>query len=448
MDWAHAEGHNVERTRFRFGTRSLFLNLLCMATGACKNDRFQCCFPGHNCSESNLLVKLMHPFDSSFNIRFARGILAISLLVIPAHVVAVQTVTSESTPSAAEMSVIRESYGTTSDGQAVTRFVCTNRQGNAMSLIDYGATMVSLEMPDREGDRANIILTCDGMTAWEACQSYFGSVAGRYCNRIAMGHFTLDGKEYELAVNNGPNHLHGGVKGFDKVMWRAEPVETSDAVGVQFSYRSPDGEEGYPGNLDVVAEYRLTNENEVTIEFRATTDKPTHVNLTNHNYWNLGGNDSGTHLEHELQVEADKVLETDATLIPTGSLLDVAGTPLDFRKFRRIGDRIDEVGDDVKGYDHCFVIRDHNGEMRHVATVRDPASGREMEIHSTQPGLQFYTGNFLDGGEGSCGYAQYSGFCLETQHFPDTPNHDEFPSTRLDPGDEFVEKTILRFRAR
>lgn len=209
---------------------------------------------------------------------------------------------------------------------------------------------------------------------------------------------------------------------------------------------SPDGDEGYPGQLNVVAEFLLTNSNELHIEFRAKSNKMTPVNLTNHNYWNLGGHDSGNHFEHELMVEADKYLESDATLIPTGNLMDVVGSPLDFLTFRKIGERINKVGDDtIKGYDHCFVVRGYDGTMRPVATVRDPKSGRQMEILSTQPGLQFYTGNFLDGGEGGAGYAQYSGFCLETQHYPDSPNHSDFPSTILEPGSEFVEKTIHKF---
>ncbi len=348
-------------------------------------------------------------------------------------------------PTSAQMSIKQQPYGQTASGQPVTLFVCTNNQGNSMSLMDYGATMVSLKMPDRDGNRANIILTCEDMAAWQKCQSYFGCVAGRFCNRIAAGKFSMNGNHYQLAVNNGPNHLHGGIRGFDKVMWRAETLTTSDSVGVRFTYTSPDGEEGYPGKLTTIAEYLLNNDNELSIEFRATTDKSTHLNLTNHNYWNLGGSDSGNHLNHELLIEADQYLETDKTLIPTGKLLDVAGSPLDFRSYRPIGQRLAETGTDPLGYDHCYAVRDYDGSMRRVAMVRDPKSGRTLEIHSTQPGLQFYTGNFLDGGEGSCGYAQYSGFCLETQHYPDSPNHDEFPSTLLEPGDEFVEKTVWKF---
>ncbi len=350
-----------------------------------------------------------------------------------------------STPSES-MSVEKREYGVTSQGENVTMFVCQNSQGNTMSMIDYGATMVSLEFPDREGKRDNIILTCPDMAGWEKCQTYFGCVAGRFCNRIAKGKFSINGTMYQLAVNNGENHLHGGIRGFDKVMWVGEPLVTNDAVGVRFKLQSPDGDEGYPGNINVVAEFLLTNTNELHIEFRAKSDKLTPVNLTNHNYWNLGGHNSGNHFGHELMVEADKYLESDATLIPTGNLLDVVGSPLDFLTFRKMGERIELIGDDaIKGYDHCYAVRNFDGTMRPVATVRDPKSGRVMEILSTQPGLQFYTGNFLDGSEGGAAYPQYSGFCLETQHFPDSPNHSDFPSTLLEPGDDFVEKTIHKF---
>ncbi len=349
------------------------------------------------------------------------------------------------TPSAALPKVTQRPYGKTADGKSVTEFTCRNSAGNVMKLITYGATMTSLEIPDRNGKRENIILTCPDLEGFEKCQSYFGGSVGRFCNRIAKGKFSINGQPYELAVNNAPNHLHGGIKGFDKVIWDAKPRETADAAGVYFEYVSADGEEGYPGQLKVSVEYLLTNENEMTVEFRATTNKMTVVNLTNHNYWNLGGHNSGTILDHQLKVEADKFLEVDETLIPTGVLADVVGTPLNFQTFRKMGERLDQVGSDPKGYDHCFAIRDYDGSMRLAAVVKDAKSGRGMEIHTTQPGLQFYTGNFLDGGDGSGGYQQYSAFCLETQHYPDSPNQPDFPSTLLTPGDEYVQKTIHRF---
>ena len=344
------------------------------------------------------------------------------------------------------MEVTESVYGTTKDGQEVRQFECRNAHGNKMVMITYGATMTELLMPDRNGHRENIVLTCNNLAAWEACTSYFGSSVGRYCNRIKEGKFSINGQQYTLAVNNGPNHLHGGDKGFDKVVWEAEPIATADAVGVKFSYQSKDGEEGYPGNLTVTVQYLLTNQNEVSFEFRATSDKVTPVNLTNHNYWNLGGQGSGNHFEHELKIEADKFLVNDDTLIPTGNLNDVAGTENDFLSFRKIGERVESIGDeDVKGYDLCYAIRDADGEMRLACTVKDPGSGRVMEIRTTQPGLQFYTGNWLDGSEGSGGYSQYSAYCLETQHYPDSPNQESFPDTLLQPGVEYVETTVHKF---
>ncbi len=345
------------------------------------------------------------------------------------------------------LEVVQSIYGKTSDGKTVYQFECINSQGNKMTLISYGATMTSLEMPDRNGKTANIILTCSDMEGWENCTSYFGCSVGRVCNRIKEGKFSIAGQKYNLAVNNGPNHLHGGAQGFDKVVWDGEPVVTPDAVGVKFDYLSKDGEEGYPGNLNVSVTYLLTNTNEVSFEFRATTDKVTPVNLTNHNYWNLAGHDSGNHFAQELKIEADKFLVNDATLIPTGELRDVGGSVNDFQTFRKIGERVETVGEEeAKGYDLCYAIRNADGRMRLAATVKDPASGRIMEIETTQPGLQFYTGNWLDSSAGSGGYPQYSGFCLETQHYPDSPNQEGFPTIMLNPDQEYVQKTVHKFR--
>jgi len=342
--------------------------------------------------------------------------------------------------------VIKSEYGTTRDGEKVLKFDCYNSQRNSITLINYGATMTSVMMPNRDGRRQNLILTCKDMDAWQDCTSYFGSSVGRFCNRINQGKFSIAGQQFELAVNNGPNLLHGGIKGFDKVVWNAREVALADAVGVEFTYQSKDGEEGYPGKLEVTVTYLLNNENELSVEFKATTDKVTPVNLTNHNYWNLGGHDSGTNFDHQLKIEADKYLVCDDTLIPTGELLDVAGTANDFLSFRKIGERLKSTGEkEAPGYDLCYAIRDADGTMRLAATVKDPESGRVMQIETTQPGLQFYTGNWLDGEVGSGGYAQYSAFCLETQHYPDSPNHESFPTTLLEPGDEYIQKTVHKF---
>jgi aldose 1-epimerase len=337
------------------------------------------------------------------------------------------------------------SYGKTKAGAEVTLYTCRNAGGSTMKLIDYGATVVALEVPDRQGKNGNVLLTCPDIAGFEACTMYFNCSVGRYCNRIAKGKFSLDGKEYALATNNAPNHLHGGTKGFDKVMWKAEPFEATGAVGVTFKYESKDGEEGYPGNVSAKVTYTLTDKNEFIIEFRATTDKATPLNLTNHNYWNLAG--SGTIRDHELKLNSGRYLPVDATAIPTGEMTAVSGTPFDFSDFTAIGKRLNDAGGTPIGYDHCYVIDGEAGRLRPAATVRDPQTGRKMEIHTTEPGIQFYSGNFLDGTAISGNYPQYSGFCLETQHFPDSPNRPEWPNTILKPGEQYFHKTVHKFSA-
>ncbi len=337
------------------------------------------------------------------------------------------------------------SFGKTSSGVDVTKFVCTNKHGLVLEMIDYGATVISMKTPDRDGNLANITLSCKDIAGYEALGSYFGCTVGRYCNRIAAGKFTIDGKDYQLATNNGANHLHGGKIGFDKRMWKAQPIRSDDKVGVRFSRTSSDGEEGYPGKLDVVAEYWLDNNNQLVVNLQATTDKSTHVNLTNHNYWNLAGEGSGKILDHLLMIEADQYIPVNKDGIPTGQLLDVADTPFDFRKSHSIGNRIKLAGGDPVGYDHCYVLRNQSGKMALAATVVDPTSGRKMEIQTTQPGLQFYSGNFLDGSAASGGFQQYSAFCLESQRYPDSPNRPEFPSSLLKPGEKYQETTIHKF---
>lgn len=346
------------------------------------------------------------------------------------------------------MSTEKATYGKLVDGREVDLYTCTNANGLVVKMITYGAIVTSVEVPDRDGKLANITLGFDSLEGYLPRHPYFGATVGRYCNRIAKGKFKLADKEYTLATNNDANHLHGGENGFDRVLWEAEAVTTDSAVGVKFHYVSKDGEEGYPGNLDVTAVYLLTNDNELTVEFTATTDQPTPVNLTNHNYWNLSGAGSGKILEHGLEIAADQYLAVDDGLIPTGELVDVEGGFLDFRTSAKMGARIQESKLEPLGYDHCFALRSQDGSMAFAARVSDPASGRIMEIHTTQPGLQFYSGNFLDGSEGGAGHDQHEAFCLETQHYPDSPNQPKFPNTILQPGKTYQQKTVHKFSAK
>lgn len=346
------------------------------------------------------------------------------------------------------MNVEKTPFGKTEDGQQASLFTAVNARGLILKLTDYGALVVSLETPDRDGKLANINLGFKTLEGYLQRHPYFGATVGRYCNRIAKGKFELNGKTYTLATNNGPNHLHGGEKGFDRHLWNSEIVKNDHEVGVRFSRRSPDGEEGYPGNLDASVTYTLTNDDELKVEFSATTDAPTVVNLTNHNYWNLKGAGAGDILGHELTLAADKYLPVDDGLIPTGELTDVKGTPLDFTSPRRIGERIKQIKADPVGYDYCFALRSQDGSMALAARVVEPASGRVMEIHTTQPGIQFYSGNFLNGETSNGGYKQYEGFCLETQHYPDSPNQPAFKSTVLKPGEKYSQTTIHKFSAK
>lgn len=331
-------------------------------------------------------------------------------------------------------------FGKTSDGETVHSFFMKNAKGLRLTMMDYGATVVSLEVPDKQGNLKNIVLTCPNIDGFQKCTMYFNGTVGRYCNRIAKGKFKLGDHEYSLATNNGPNHLHGGVRGFDKRIWKAEPFSGKTERGVKFSLTSQDGDEGYPGKLDVSVIYTLTDNNEFVVEYHATTDKATPVNLTNHNYWNLSG--EGNILDHELQLAATKFLPVDDTAIPTGKLVETEGTPFDFSRPHAIGSRFKELTGEPVGYDHCFVVDGTAGDMRLAAKVKDPKSGRTLEIRTTEPGIQFYSGNFLDGKETSGGYAQYSAFCLETQHYPDSPNQPNFPTTVLEPGGKYYHKTV------
>ena len=346
------------------------------------------------------------------------------------------------------------SFGQLPDGREVELFTLRNNQGAEVSIMTYGATIVSLKMPDKEGIIEDVALGFDSLQGYMGDNPYFGSIVGRYGNRIAGGEFTLDGQSYPLARNNSPNHLHGGVVGFDKVLWEASTPDNSDSPArVAFSYLSEDGEEGYPGNLSVKVVYTLTHENSLVVDYEASTDKATPVNLTQHTYFNLGGGGEGNILDHELHLNASHFTPVDSTLIPTGEIRSVAATPFDFKSMPMvIGARIAESDTQLvygNGYDHNYVV-DHQGgdSITWVATAYDPSSGRTMEVHSSEPGVQFYTGNFLDGtitGKNGNVYGRNAGFCLETQHFPDSPNQPNFPSTILRPGELYSSTTVFTF---
>jgi len=344
-------------------------------------------------------------------------------------------------------------FGTTPDGQAVRLYTLRNTQGMTAEIMTYGAIVVSLTAPDKDGNFDDVVLGYDNLADYIKVSPYFGAIVGRYGNRIGKGKFTLDGTTYTLATNDGENHLHGGLKGFDKVVWDDEPVDRSDAVGVKLSYWSKDGEEGYPGNLKVSVTYLLTNRNELRIEYEATTDKATPVNVTHHGYFNLTGGRRNI-LDHELMLNADRFTPVDAGLIPTGELRPVEGTPMDFRKRTAIGARIDNDYEQLKfggGYDHNWVLNKKGDGMTLAAEVYEPTSGRLMTVRTTEPGIQFYAGNFLDGtitGKNGVVYKHRFGFCLETQHYPDSPNKPDFPSTILRPGRVYKTATVYAFSTR
>ncbi|MCA1758037.1 MAG: galactose mutarotase [Bacteroidales bacterium] len=350
-----------------------------------------------------------------------------------------------------EYKMSKESFGSL-DGKEVVLVTLTNRQGNTLKLTNYGATVVWIDVPDRDGNVDNITFGFEDLEGYLNGDPYFGSIVGRYANRIAEGKFSIDGKEYTLAINNDPNTLHGGPEGWHSVVWDYEIVEPEEGnPAVHFRYKSPDMEEGYPGNMEVEAIYEWTDDNEMIITYSATTDASTVFNITNHAYFNLNGAGSGDILDHELTIRAAAFTPVNETLIPTGEIIPVAGTPFDFTSAHRIGERIGEGYDQLElglGYDHNFVL-DNNEKID--AVVYSPKTGRYMEVETDQPGVQFYCGNFLDGtmrGHEGKVYNYRGGLCLETQHFPDSPNQPEFPSTRLDPGDTFRSVTLYRFGVR
>ncbi len=347
-----------------------------------------------------------------------------------------------------KMDMFKEDFGNMPDGTLVELYTLNNSQGLRARIMTYGAIVVSLEVPDRDGNTADITLGYDFLDGYLETSPYFGAIVGRYGNRIGRGRFTLDGVEYTLELNNGENHLHGGLKGFDKVVWQAEPIREENAVGIKLSYLSVDGEEGYPGNLSCSVTYLLTEGNELKIAYQAETDKATPVNLTHHSYFNLAGQGTGDILGHELMLNADHYTPVDAGLIPTGEIRQVQGSPFDFTSPHAIGERMVQV---EGGYDHNYVLTSGGGELSLAAQVFDPESGRVMEIFTTEPGIQFYSGNFLDSTiTGKIGrvYHKHYGFCLETQHFPDSPNLPNFPSAVLRPGKILSSLTVHRFSTR
>ena len=362
---------------------------------------------------------------------------------------------STPTPAAPRaLSMTRSAFGTLPDGQAVEAFTLTNANGMEVKAITYGGIITSLKVPDKPGQLADVVLGHDTLQGYLDQSPFFGCIVGRYGNRIAKGTFTIDGQAYKLPINNGENHLHGGPQGLDKKNWKAEPFERADAVGVVFTHTSPDGDMGYPGTLQVKVTYTLTNGNALRFDYEATTDKPTHVNLTQHTYFNLAGAGNGDILGHELEILADRYTPVDKGLIPTGELVSVEGTPFDFRKSTAIGSRIDAKDPQIifgGGYDHNYVFSKTGTGLERVVRVHEPTTGRTMDVATTQPGVQFYTGNFLDGtitGKGGKTYPKRSGFCLETQHFPDSPNKPQFPSTLLKPGETYRQSTSYTFGTR
>ena len=352
----------------------------------------------------------------------------------------------------AQAKITKASFGTTPAGENIDLYTLRNAKGMEAKITNFGGIVVSLTAPNRKGEMADVVLGFTDLESYLTKNNpYFGAIIGRFGNRIGKGRFTLDGVEYKLAVNNGENHLHGGIKGFDKVIWTGKEVNTNAGPGLALTYLSKDGEEGYPGNLNVTVTYTLTNLNELRIDYLATTDKDTVINLTHHSYFNLRGEGNGDILSHDVRINASRFVPTDAGSIPTGALKAVAGTPFNFLKATAIGARINDDDQQLKfgnGYDHTWVINGRPGILRFAASAYDSTSGRKLEVWTTEPGMQFYTGNFLDGtltGKAGGVYQRRTGFCFETQHYPDSPNQPSFPTTRLKKGVPYKSTTVYKF---
>ncbi len=350
--------------------------------------------------------------------------------------------------------VTKQAYGKMPDGTSIDLYTLTNSKGMQAGIITYGGAVVSLTAPDRNGTYADIVLGMDDLAGYLKQTNYFGALIGRYGNRIGHAQFKLDGQTYNLPKNNGENCLHGGTNGFDKRVWTAREAESADGLALELTYTSKDGEEGFPGNLSAKVVYTLTNNNELKIDYTATADKRTVVNLTNHSYFNMAGAGEGDIRQHQVMINADQFTPVDAGLIPTGEIRSVKGTPFDFTTATAIGARIDQKDEQLllgKGYDHNWVLNKGAGGSTKAAEVYEPKTGRVMEVWTTEPGMQFYTGNFLDGsvrGKGGKVYPFRGAFCMETQHYPDSPNKPNFPSTELKPGETYHTTTIYRFSAR
>jgi aldose 1-epimerase len=396
---------------------------------------------------------------SSFAARHGRAPVIISALALSALAGCASSSSSSSMPASASVSrtpgITRAPFGTTSDGKSVDIFTMTNSHGVEIRATNYGGLIVSVKTPDRNGRFDDIVLGYDSLAGYLRDTPYFGALVGRYGNRIAKGTFTLDGTTYHLAINNGPNALHGGLRGFDKVVWAATPFQNATGVGLVLTYTSADMEEGYPGALSTKVTYTLTNQDQLVVDYAATTTRATPVNLTQHSYWNLAGDGSRDILGHVLMIDADAITAVDTTLIPTGELMPVGGTPFDFRTPTAIGARIDQKQNQQirfgGGYDHNWVLNRRGAaadSMVHAVRVVEPTTGRSMDIYTMEPGVQFYTGNFLDGSitgkQGHIYHYRY-GLALETQHFPDSPNHPTFPSTILRPGQQYHTRTMFTF---
>ncbi|MDT0676855.1 aldose epimerase family protein [Autumnicola musiva] len=359
---------------------------------------------------------------------------------------------AEETAQNNETVIDKSDYGTTPNGENVEMYTLTNNNGMEVKIITYGGRITSLTAPDKNGEYQDVVLGFDSLEQYTKDNPYFGALIGRYGNRIAQGKFSLDGEQYSLPQNDGENSLHGGEKGFDKVVWTATPVEGENSL--KMSYTSEDMEQGYPGKLETIVTYTLNENNSLDVKYEATTDKKTIVNLTQHSYFNLSGNFSEDILNHKVEINADKFIPVTENLIPTGEIKSVEGSPFDFREPKIVGQNIEAENQQLKrglGYDHCWVLNEQESGMRFAASAYDPESGRYLEVHTDEPGIQFYTGNFLDGtlpAKGGGTYGKRTGFCLETQHYPDSPNQEGFPSVVLEPGEKYTSNTSFKFSAK